>query len=363
MNRIQERQSNVKFAVFLLALIVPGCATTIPQQSPLMEKVETVEISAYKLRLELNDITLRFSGIIEKAADEIAYQTDDPQVKQNALLWKINAIPALHRSAFISDPLAAFFDVWGLSIQMRQFFETGYGNELFREYQYVAIESSEQIESEIVEKIKVEENLVKGREVLYAWAEQNPIENLLFIRKSTFGLYGDLLEKGNGNIFSAIGTLAQGMQDVSFRLDTYAEHLPKRVLWEMEYLLGEKLIDEKIASIIDLTQAELDSLMTKALSEVNSQRVETIDDLRYERIALIEDLRKEIRVILDELDRVRSETLYGVDTITSEAIDKTSTNMREVIDHFFLRAIQLALGLLIAGSIIGYFVMRKIKKA
>jgi hypothetical protein len=63
--------------VFSLA----GC-TSIPRETVLMREVDATNISAYELRERLNRFALRFSGMVQSAADEIIAKCTDPEAKR-----------------------------------------------------------------------------------------------------------------------------------------------------------------------------------------------------------------------------------------------------------------------------------------
>ena len=90
--------------IFLLSTIIyffQTCAPSIPKQTALMEQVDAVQLSAQQIRVLLIDFSYRFSGLVEETADEIIYSDADPEIKTNAHLWKMYAIPVISSSIFI----------------------------------------------------------------------------------------------------------------------------------------------------------------------------------------------------------------------------------------------------------------------
>ena len=123
--------------VVTIILTFNGCFSA-PKETALMKEAG-IEISTIEYKIRLSEFGYRFVGIVELSADEIISKTSDAEIKKQALLWKIYAIPAMIRSLSINDPLAAGIDAWILSVQMLQYFEDGYGKDLFGEYQDIAI--------------------------------------------------------------------------------------------------------------------------------------------------------------------------------------------------------------------------------
>lgn len=118
-------------------------------ESPLMREVEGVDVTSFELRSRMSNFAHRFSGLVEETADRIIAQSDDPDIQQNARLWKIHAIPACQKAIFFSDPLVALIDAWMFCIQMRLYFTGGAGEGLFGEWQSLAVETSERLEADM----------------------------------------------------------------------------------------------------------------------------------------------------------------------------------------------------------------------
>ena len=126
--------------IVTIILVFSGCFSA-PTETALMKQagIET-SITEYKIRLR--EFGYRFTGRVELSADEIISRSPDNEIKKQALIWKMYAIPAMIRSISINDPLASGIDSWILSVQMLQYFRDGYGKELFGEYQNIAITAS-----------------------------------------------------------------------------------------------------------------------------------------------------------------------------------------------------------------------------
>jgi len=115
-----------------------------------MENLEGLQMTQIELTIRLNEFDKYFNGRVEEAADKIIRSTHSKEIKINALQWKINVIPRAMESLVIPDPRAAGVDLYALSGQMLEFFSTGKGKNLFGDYQYIAIEASEDIMHEVM---------------------------------------------------------------------------------------------------------------------------------------------------------------------------------------------------------------------
>jgi len=138
------------FLSFIVILYI-GCSTTAPQRTHLMEEFSPEDVTAFDIRVRLNNFATLLSTSIENSADEITRKTTDPKIKENALLWKMNAIPAGYSALFLSDPLAAGLDTWAFTVQMYNFFKSGQGGNLFGAHQYLAIQTSLDLEMQLEE--------------------------------------------------------------------------------------------------------------------------------------------------------------------------------------------------------------------
>jgi len=206
-----------------------SCLPKIKQQTGYMEEAE-IDIGAYELRLRMNEFANSFAGIVEFSADQIISDSDDPQIDRKALLWKMRAIPAGFKAAFAPDPLLALIDSWVLCKQMVIYFEEGPGKNSFGKWQYIAIDASKKLESEVKEIAKRSAEKIKVSEAdkeFDAWARENPIESPLFVRKSALDFEAEFLGKEKFDLARSFQTVNEGMNDLRNRMSVYTEYLPK----------------------------------------------------------------------------------------------------------------------------------------
>jgi len=127
--------------VSVLILIYLTACSTNPSH-PLYEKdLEGVHMTTTELSIRINEFEKYFMSRVEEACDEIISETDNRQIKMNALEWKINIFPRMMESSVILDPRAVGIDLYALSGQMLNFFKTGNGKDLFGKHQYIAIDA------------------------------------------------------------------------------------------------------------------------------------------------------------------------------------------------------------------------------
>lgn len=116
MKKYQNICSFLWAVIFLLFffLFEVGCQTA-PKQTRLMSTVEEVDATMVEMKIRTHRFEARFSGIVEMAADEILERSSDPEIRENALMWKMYAIPAAQYAIFQQDPLAPDSDTDDLS--------------------------------------------------------------------------------------------------------------------------------------------------------------------------------------------------------------------------------------------------------
>jgi hypothetical protein len=344
-----------------------------------MSSIENVDITSTEARLHAYGYAERFSADVERAADEILAGTEDADVARNALLWKMNALPAMHVAVFQSDPLIGFLDAWTLTVQMRDFFTTGAGRDAFGPLQSIAVEVSEVLErrvGEVVASVTVSGDAPEGERIVLAWADSHPITSMEFLRETTADQFADVLGQNQAGGLAVLGNLAMQATDMSERLKYYAAAMPKQIRWQSELVLWELLheadveeflgnvgsIDRsafRLAEFADTVPAlvgdqaafAVDALSDELLAllrEVSRQRLETLEALTAERIAVMEQVGNELIAMMDQVAAIADSTLRRAPVAAAE-----------VVDYAFRRALVL-LALIFVGGLIFAFLLRLI---
>ena len=348
-----------------------------------MRQVGTVEVSSNELRVFIRDTSDRFAGVIEVSADEIIAQTDDPQVRYNALIWKSRAIPVGFDAVFQTDPLVAVLDSWAFAEQLRQYFTTGAGKELFGDQQPIAIRATDLLEAEarrVALKAAPQGDLEKVSEMMRSWAAEYPIHGPTYTRPMLSSHLADLTATENMGAFRVVGSLTTSLADLTAFLTATAELIPKQARWQAEILIAEKEYDELIDQSLDElgTVAEslhvirevvddFDTLIPREREAVidagRGERLETLDFIEAfvaaERTVVFEEIAKERAVVIEAIRAERLETLEilqqeraiildEVEALSDEVLDQVEARVESSIDHVFFRLVQL---LAIAGVV------------
>jgi hypothetical protein len=387
--------------VVLLAVVAcltaTGCPKT-PVHSPLGKQVGK-DLPIEALRIELYGYVDRFAGIVEFHADQIIVSSDDPEVRRNARLWKMNAIPAAQKAAFRFDPLAGYIDVWVLCKQMLQFFEEGgHGDDLFGEWQYIAIDAAlmsiKDIEASFRLAAQLDDDVASPdtQRSVDEFVARHPLDNLLFVRTSTAGLLARLTKDSNRGTIAAVGRLEQSLGDLSDRMNIYATHLPDQARWQAElaiedFLSGRELqgafekldvmqvsldrtadnvagvsetIDGQVAGALEIVPREREAI----LEAVEHLRVDTLADIRAERELVLAALRAERIAVMEDVHRERVATMTDMEEVLLRVIDESKDRAEEIIDGVLWRLTILgaiALGALLAFGLFALWVFRPVR--
>lgn len=360
------------------ATILFSTCTTTSTESGMMEKVEGVNMTRTELSIRLNEFGKYFAGKVEEASDEIIKKSDDRKIKMNALEWKINVIPRAFESLVIIDPLAAGIDMTALCVQMEEFFTTGYGKDLFGDYQYIAIEASEEIRNEI-EKIGDDLTSREFRQEsinqIDEWVKANPIKSLQFNRRSTFEVMAKTLGEQNYTLGETVGSIAEGVYDIRKQITTYTDFMPKSIKWQAQLtsyeLLGDSTVEktfgnfdrivnatERITKVVEETPSLVENVQQSSFEEINRQLSFTLSTLVNERKILVEKIMDERMIVLKDLYQQRIETLERIDKLANKTINQSSLIATDLIDKIFLRLVIL----LAVAYIVGIVTLKLMRK-
>jgi hypothetical protein len=356
----------VRFSVVLLMAGLTACSTAAPRQTGFQESLGS-EVTSREIRIRAAQYAMTFSQTVEIAADSILRLTSDHMTARNALIWKSYAVPAIYRSATISDPLMAWIDSRVLTYQMRDYFETGKGRELFGEQQWLAREAAYFIEGELERSIELsgQKDDPELEESIRAFAAENPLTNPYFFRPSPVELLAKYLGEDQVSGLQAVGSMTELMEDVVQRMNIYAELLPRSGRWQAELMLAEMADPERSAIYLEiLNQIEametLNAFLLSAPDLVDEQRDILLEAVDQQRIAFEAALEKyvagatdeilagiapEREAAMEELDRIMHVEIEAavtrLDSSISQAVVDIDDALERAVDQLFVRLLQL----------------------
>jgi len=369
---MKRKYNNLSLSIIMVVtvmIVFNGCFSA-PTETVLMKQAG-VEISITEYKIRLREFGYRFSGIVELSADEIISKSSDNEIKKQALLWKIYSIPAIIRSLSINDPFAAGIDSWILSVQMLQYFEDGYGKDLFGEYQEIAITASKLIVSDIenlARQIKETDDISKGQEVTRDWTNKNPLRNNKFLRVSALDTVAHIIGSEGYDLGSTIESISISIHELKNQVTLYTNYIPKQIKWQAEYelynFLGDSLIEKSISNVdrIVLSTERISKMIEESpelvreihlatLVEMDKQRLETLQLISHERIAVLEAVTEERIAILETIHNERTESLDRIEEITNKTIIQSSLFAADIIDKIFWRVLIILAVVFIGGLV------------
>jgi hypothetical protein len=338
-----------------------------------METIPGVQVSAAELRVRVYDYQNYFSAVVQSAADAIIDQERDLGIQEAAIRWKVNAIPAMEKAVFQTDPLAAFGDAWVLTLAMARYFDEGEGKGLFGSSQTLATDAARRLASEMDASARalLGTNAAAARQEFEEWIRVNPIIDLSFGRRSAMTKDSAVTAAGlRASGLQAVGQIEATARDLSERLTVYFERLPKQIRWNAELVvievmreLGYQLFEDigsieesakGIRSFVDQTPALLSSEreavlravrqdLNSTLQSVDRQRVETLDRLLAEREIILETLQIEVEKSLSAVRQERIEALAKLEELSQRTLETSAQTADRLIDRMFWRALVLIL--------------------
>jgi hypothetical protein len=363
---IRCRSRPVEFLLVMLVAGLSACSTAAPKQTGFQQTLGS-EVTSREIRIRVSDYALTFSQAVELAADTILALATERTVARNALVWKTYAVPAIYRSATLSDPLMAWIDSRVLTYQMRDYFETGVGKDQFGELQPLALEATRYLEDELQRAVELAGQ--KARPELGAsireFATENPLNNPYFFRRSPVEVLAKYLGQDQVSGLQAVGSMTELMEDMSQRLNIYAELLPRAGRWQAELMLAELADPDRSAIYLEvLNQLEametLNTFLLSAPDLVDEQREIMLEAVDYQRIAfenaleryvasatdnVLTGLTDERKAAMADLDRIFNaeigDAVTRLDGSIHAAVVDIDGALEKAVNQLFLRLLQL----------------------
>ncbi len=349
-----------------------------------------------QLQVQVRALADPFSGIIEEAVWELWETDQDPAWRRTLLIWQINVVNAVQRATFQPVPLAALFDTWALIEQLRDYAESGARLDRTQQQAQIVLDAVDRMEASIL-KIAVEaggeEGAANAGRLVREWADKNPIDKFA-TRASTDAELAQWTARGNMGAMATVKSLGASLDDVMSRLDLYAEYIPKQASWHAQAVAYEWLGPQdteglftdmsKTASafdriafslehypnvvaderrvVLETLQDERAIILEQVLKRfaemqlfINSERIDLVENqLRIEREAIFEAIAAERAIIIKEAKQERADTMDELDGIIDGIVERSAI---KVVDHFFIRAVQLLAILLVGIALIAVVVV------
>ena len=265
------------FLIICLIMAIVGCKTA-RESSPMMKQLKVRNVTSQELQIRVSEFSSHFAHVVEASADEIMSRTADPDIRNGALVWKIYAISECQSAATSADPLMAFIDTWTFILQMTDYFETGGGKDTFGELQPIAVNTSRSLEAQIMNMIKekaLPEGFDKAQSFVDDWVREHPIKTRFYTRDSTLPLLADIYRAGKKGTMATMGSIDQGIRDISERISFLSDNLPRQARWQAEYLMGTTVSGQKLEETLNNVNVLVKSV--DRMARVVEQSPELID--------------------------------------------------------------------------------------
>ncbi len=360
------------FLVICLIMAIVGCKTTT-EKSAIMKQYNIKHFTSQEIQIRVSEFSSHFAHAVEASADEIMSRTTDPTIRRRALVWKIYAISECQSAATSADPLMAIIDMWTFVLQMADYFETGGGKDAFGELQPIAVNTARSLEEQMVNMVK-EKALPEGFDFVQGfvddWAREHPIKTRFYTHDSTIPLLTDIYRVSQMGALSTMGSIDQGIKDVSDRIWFLADNLPRQIRWQAEYLMEttvsvQKLEEalnnvntlvksvDRMARVVEQSPELIERERTAVFAEIREERKEVLKSIDKQRIETIQALDKDVLETIKALHEERIATMNDLRSERIETVEDVSMRMEELAESLFWRAFFCLAGLVGVGLACG----------
>jgi hypothetical protein len=360
--------------VIVFAAVLGGGTVWAKKKSttPVTAGVKQLQLSPQELRIRVRALIRPTVGTVEEASDRVIRETADPVVRRSVLTLKIEATTTLLAAMLRNDPLLALADAWGYVVQVELFLARPEVAARYGDHAPEAGAAVVTIQKSFREFAGSLQPGLTGEALeakVRAWAEKNPIEGALYRRPAVDAALAHVMaESSGGGALAVLGTLDETTADVLARLDLYTMYLPRLARWE-----GELAVDD-VTSGIDMNGVTTElTRFTRAADRIAAAAEGAPQLIAGERAATLEAVAAERRAVLGSVHDERIATMQEIEAIAQRLVDHSSgplhdamnkdladlvesveamrkrliaeagVTLNEVVDHAFVRAVQLLL--------------------
>jgi hypothetical protein len=372
------------------SLAVGGCRSAAPRAggAAKLQHPSDVAVNREQLRLRMRALIGPMTGRIESTANEIAAASTEPAVRQAALEWKIDAVPAMREALFQPDPSMALMDAWVLLYQMIDYFDHGPGKTRLGDASPVAEAACRTLEEQltgVAASATVSGDVSKARDVVRRWAGDHPLTGTVAAREPVLSVaFRDELA-GTLTVGESAAEIAITLDDLNRKIEVYSGQLLRQARWEVERQRDE-LIDElpikeampladravgsaeQLAAAIDRLAPSVEGAadsVARAPDVIAAERRAAVEMFAAESRLVTEFAQRERLSVLEYLTAERKATLEDLrkaiageqHALASEA-DRLSVRVVDQAMDRIERLVAIALAVLIGGSLAGVLLIR-----
>ena len=250
--------------LFCVLLIAVGCGVSSPtyQSDARAHPKEDIALNAEQMRRRVRALVQPMSGVIVASADQITAGTTDRTIRREALLWKIEAVPALRESLFTANPMAAIFDAWVMTFQMTDYFENGPGARALGEASAVAVSTSKHLEAEmgqVAASITHSGDVSKAREYARKLAADHPIQHSITARESVASIVTTSQLADALSVEEAVGSVVVSADDLNRRLGIYSAQFLDQARWQAELFAMDQGRELQLEQAVPLAERAVEA--------------------------------------------------------------------------------------------------------
>ncbi|MCP5525116.1 MAG: hypothetical protein H7A46_26625 [Verrucomicrobiales bacterium] len=359
-----SRAAYVMALIGVLSWMATGCRSVAPRQgtSGHIHPRADIVVNSEQARLRVRALVEPYCAAIVKAADRISRDTSNPAIRREALLWKIEAVPAMRETLFQSNPFLALTDAWVLLWQMTDHFEKGSGARALGDLAPMAVATCQHLDEDLR---RVGAGFTRSGEVglisdfVRQWAAEHPIQHSIAGRESVLSHFTALEVQERFSMPEVAGNLVVTLDDLSRRLDIFSAQIPEQSRWQAELFAMDLAADYQLDQTLQLTTNAVRSTQTvlESIDRIMAPLEQTLavagaapETIARERAVAIEALSAEVsRAIqvgqqerLTVLEAVTKERVAALIELHENLIEERKALTQDV-DTLVLKAVDRAM--------------------
>lgn len=350
----------------VLGACLTGCSL-ISLKSP-EKPLSTRDLNA---RILTHEYSVRFIAAVAQSADQIAAASSDPEVRRNALRWKIVAASASEHAASQMSPMLALLDAWSLSVQMRDFLSSGAGQSLFGAGQPQAVTLAQDLAGEaedMARELSLPDDFARQRSFIVEYASAHPLKGLDFARASVVDLWAR--ESGtNAKLVDTLGTVPEAMAQAGDLVRMYGDNTPTQMLWRAQLAAQDSglsgvdvqaelhQLNERMAEFTAIARQapdHLEELLRQTSARFNGSFLEMMHAINAEGATLSSTASEERQALVKAVDEERAAVTADTQRIAGQLIREAGEEARRLIREAVLLIIVAAVVLLGLPFAAGY---------
>jgi DNA anti-recombination protein RmuC len=169
---------------------------------------------------------------------------------------------------------------------------------------------------------------------------------------------------------ATMGSIDQGIRDISDRLSYLSDNLPRQARWQAEYLMentvsGQKLEEtlnnvntlvksvDRMARVVEQSPELIEKERTAVFAEIREERKAVLKSINEQRIETIQEVNKEITEVIKAIHEERIATVKDLRNERIETLEFISKRMEGLVESLFWRVSLCLAGLVAVGLACG----------